>query len=109
MMPPRFHVDAMTVDEILMLGLLAFLGYIQNLGFTWASRSRNQDDPNHHRWAALFSNTIWFVVTVLVWGQIWYALTHGSFLKIVITGIVYIIATTEGSVMGMKILIKRGK
>ena len=99
----------MTAKEIIMLFLLAFLGYIQNLGFTWASRSRNQNDPSHHRWAALFSNSIWFIVTVLVWGQIWSALTHGSIWKIVITGIVYTISTSEGSVMGMKILIKRGK
>jgi len=95
--------------EFLMLISLAILGYIQNLGFTWASRSRNQNDPNHHRWAALFSNSIWFIVTVLVWGQIWSGLTHGSIWKVVITGIVYTISTSEGSVMGMKILIKRGK
>jgi hypothetical protein len=99
----------MTVKEITMLVALAFLGYIQNLGFTWASRSGNQNDPNHHRWAALCSNSIWFIVTVLVWGQIWSALTHGSIWKVVITGIVYTISTSEGSVMGMKILIKRGK
>jgi hypothetical protein len=99
----------MMYEELLMLSSLSVLGYIQNLGFTWASRSRNQNDPNHHRWAALFSNSIWFVVTVLVWGQIWTALTHGAIWKIIVTGIIYSVSTTEGSVMGMKILIKRGK
>jgi len=99
----------MMVKEIAMLMALAVLGYIQNLGFTWASRSRNQNDPSLHRWAALFSNSIWFIVTVLVWGQMWSALTHGSIWKIVATGIVYVVSTSEGSVMGMKILIKRGK
>jgi hypothetical protein len=95
--------------EIAMLMALAVLGYIQNLAFTWASRSRNQNNPSLHRWAALLSNSIWFVVTVLVWGQMWSALTHGSIWKILATGIVYTISTSEGSVMGMKILIKRGK
>jgi hypothetical protein len=99
----------MTPKEIWMLAALAALGYVQNVGFTWASRSRNQNDPDHHRWAALFSNGIWFLVTVLIWGQLWKALTTGSIWKLILTGIVYTVATSEGSVQGMKILIKRGK
>jgi hypothetical protein len=92
-----------------MLFALAGLGYAQNMAFTWASRSRNQSDPEHHRWAALTSNSIFFVVSVLIWGQLWQSLTTGEFWKIAITGVVYTISTTEGSVKMMKVLIKKGK
>lgn len=96
-------------QEVATLALLAILGFVQNMAFTWASRSRNQDDPSLHRWAALCSNSIWFVVTVTIWGQIWKAMTTGHPLKVVLVGVVYTIATTEGSVYAMKALIKRGK
>lgn len=91
------------MTELLLLAVLAF---IQNMAFTWVSRSRNSGDPGYHRWAALSSNGIWFVTTLLIWNQLWAALTTGDWWSIVATGVVYIIATTEGSVLMMKILLK---
>ena len=97
------------MKEAILLTTLAGLGYVQNMAFTWASRSRNQSDPDLHRWAALTSNSIFFVVNVLIWGQLWKALTTGEVWKIVATGLVYTISTTEGSVQMMKVLISKGK
>ena len=89
------------------LALLAVVAFIQNMAFTWVSRSRNSGDPNYHRWAAIASNGIWFITTLLIWNQLWTALTTGDWLKILLTGLVYVIATTEGSVLMMKILLKK--
>ena len=89
------------------LALLAVVAFIQNMAFTWVSRSRNSGDPNYHRWAAIASNGIWFITTLLIWNQLWTALTTGDWFKIILTGAVYVIATTEGSVLMMKILLKK--
>ena len=91
---------------IIELTLLAVVAFIQNMAFTWVSRSRNSGDPLYHRWAALTSNGVWFITTLLIWNQIWVALTTGDWWRIVATGLVYIVATTEGSVMMMRILLK---
>lgn len=85
------------------------LGYMQNMAFTWSSRTRNQNDPNEHRKAAWCSNGIWYVMQVTIWGTMWKSLTSGNWVAILLTGIVYIISTTEGSVHMMKILIKKGR
>jgi len=90
--------------NLLLLGVVAF---IQNMAFTWVSRSRNSGDPAYHRVAAVASNSIWFVTTILIWNQLWQALTVGDWFTIVLTGLVYVIATTEGSVLMMKILLKK--
>lgn len=95
--------------DLLMLGALGALGFVQNMAFTWASRTRNQDDPSLHRWAAITSNGIWFVVSVLIWGQLWQSLTSGQWWKLAGTGVVYTISTAEGSVAMMRFLIGRGK
>ena len=89
------------------LALLAVVAFIQNMAFTWVSRSRNSGDPNYHRWAAIASNGVWFITTLLIWNQLWVALTTGDWLKILLTGLVYVVATTEGSVLMMKILLKK--
>lgn len=109
MMQQKFHVDAMTDKEILMLTAIGILGFVQNMAGTWASRSRNQHDVEHHRWAAMASNGIYFLVSVLIWGQLWSSMTSGGFWKILATGIVYTTATSEGSVYMMRFLIKRGR
>jgi len=92
--------------DLLLLGIVAF---IQNMAFTWVSRSRNSGDPNYHRWAALCSNGVWFVTTLLIWKELWEALTTGEWWRIAVVGLIYIIATTEGSVLMMKILLKTEK
>jgi hypothetical protein len=92
--------------ELALLGVVAF---VQNMAFTWVSRSRNSGDPSYHRWAAICSNGVWFVTTLLIWNQLWSALTAGEWWRIAATGLVYVIATTEGSVLMMRILLKTEK
>jgi hypothetical protein len=96
----------MTTAFILSLVVLAVVAFMQNMAFTWVSRSRNSGDPNYHRYAALSSNGIWFITTLLIWNQLFGALTQGEWWKIALTGLVYVIATTEGSVLMMKVLLK---
>src|SRR3990167_3719966 len=91
------------------LMLLSVVAYIQNMAFTWVSRSRNSGDPNYHRYAAVCSNGIWFITTLLIWNQLWTALTTGDWIKLLLPGIVYVIATTEGSVHMMKSVLKKEK
>ncbi len=91
------------------LVLLACAAFVQNMAFTWVSRSRNSGDANYHRYAALCSNGVWFLTQVFMLSQLWPALTHGDWLRVAITGAVYIAATTEGSVLMMKILLKTEK
>lgn len=88
------------------LALLAVAAFIQNMAFTWSSRSRNSGDPGYHRWAAIASNGVWFVTQLLIINQIWPALTNGDWWRVAVTGLVYVIATTEGSVLMMRKLLK---
>lgn len=88
------------------LALLAVVAFVQNMAFTWVSRSRNSGDPGYHRYAALSSNSIWFITTLVIWNQLFEAMTHGELWKIALAFVVYVIATTEGSVLMMKILLK---
>lgn len=91
----------------LMLLPLAAFSYLQNMAFTWSGRSRNSGDPAYHRRAAYFSNGVWFITHVFVWGQIWAALTRGDWVLLVATGAVYALTTTEGSVRMMTILLRK--
>lgn len=89
--------------------LLLFLGalsFVQNMAFTWVSRSRNGGDVRYHRYASLASNSVWFVTQVVLYTTVWSSLTHGQWWKIAITGVVYSICTAEGSCLMMKILLK---
>ena len=91
----------------LQLIALFVVAFVQNMAFTWVSRSRNSGDPNYHRWAAVCSNGIWFVTQLLIINQVWPALVNGEWWRIAATGAVYILATTEGSVLMMRILLKK--
>ena len=51
-------IETVTVSQLVLIFCLAF---IQNISFTVTSRSRNRDNKNYHLWAALFSNSIWFL------------------------------------------------
>lgn len=95
------------MNNWLLLLPLAVISFLQNMAFTWSSRSRNSGDPDYHRYAAWCSNGVWFVTTLLIWGQIWRTLTTGDWPLIVATGVVYVFATTEGSVHMMKLLLRR--
>lgn len=93
----------------LLLIPLAGLAFVQNMAFTWSSRSRNSGNPDYHRKAAWCSNGVWFITTVVIFNQLWKTLTTGNWPLIVATGVVYVLATTEGSVRAMRILLKREK
>lgn len=91
---------------IIQLGVLFVVAFVQNMAFTWVSRSRNSGDANYHRWAAICSNGIWFITQLLIINQVWPALVNGEWWRIAVTGAVYVAATTEGSVLMMRILLK---
>lgn len=92
---------------ILDLLLLAVVAFVQTMAFTWVSRSRNSGDPAYHRYAAVCSNAIWFVTNILITMKVWEALKTGSWWFVAATGLVYVVATTEGSVLAMTMLLKR--
>lgn len=94
------------MDYYFGLFVLAVLSFIQNMAFTWASRSRNSGNPNYHRYAAWCSNSLWLVCNLLVWKNVWDALETQDFYSLIPVFLVYVIATTEGSVLMMKFLIK---
>jgi hypothetical protein len=99
---------AMNILKIIALQAFLFgLAYVQNMAFTWSSRTRNQNDLKAHRNAAICSNGVWFLMQVTIWGTLWQSLTHGHWGLLVVTGLTYITATTEGSVHMMKILINK--
>jgi hypothetical protein len=86
------------------LGVIAF---VQNMAFTWVSRSRNSGDPTYHRYASICSNGIWFITQILVWQHVWEITKSGDWWRLALVGGVYVLATTEGSVLMMRILLKR--
>jgi uncharacterized membrane protein YecN with MAPEG domain len=85
------------------------VAFVQNIFFTWSSRSRNSGDPNYHRKVAWGSNGVWFICQVLIVKQIWTAINAGSWWVVIIAGIVYVFATSEGSAAMMRWLLKREK
>jgi hypothetical protein len=90
-----------------LLPLLAVAAFIQNMAFTAVSRSRNSADVNYHRRCSWASNGVWFFVQVLLYGAVWNSLTQGAFWKVALTGLVYIVATTEGSAFMMARMLKK--
>lgn len=96
----------MTSTFFIMLLVFAIVSFVQNMAFTWSSRSRNSGDPSYHRRASWASNGIYYITNALltiyiVRTQLWWMLA--------IQGLVYTITTTEGSVLMMKQLLKREK
>ena len=87
-----------------------FLGcLLQNMTFTWASRSRNSGCPMCHMWASITSNGVWFAMQVLMWHQLWQLIQAQNGFGLILTGIIYTVATTIGSVYAMKILLSLEK
>ena len=95
----------MFLDYLLLVVLLAVVSFVQNMAFTWTSRSRNSGDPNYHRYAAWSSNGIWFLCQLFVFKLIWEPLLKGDWTFVLVGGVVYIASTTEGSVYMMKLLL----
>lgn len=85
--------------------LFAVVSFVQNMAFTWTSRSRNSGDPNYHRYASYASNGIWFICQMFIVSIMWKPLMSGNLLLVFIGGIIYVISTAEGSVFMMKLLL----
>ncbi len=49
------------MEMLWLIPLLVVVSFIQNMAFTWTSRSRNSGDPAYHRFAAWSSNGVWFL------------------------------------------------
>lgn len=88
---------------------LAPVAFVQNMFFTLVSRSRNSQDPDYHRFCAWGSNGVWFVCQVMIVKNIWGAIHAGQWWYAIAAGVVYSLATTEGSVLMMKRLIASEK
>lgn len=97
-MTPYFALD---------LVILAVVAFIQNMAFTWVSRSRNSGDPSYHRYAAICSNGVWFITQLFILSLLLPALVKGDWWRVLAAAITYIAATTEGSVYMMKVLLKK--
>lgn len=91
------------------LFLLFVLAMVQNASFTWVSRTRNSADIKMHAIASVCSNSLWFGITVFIWGKLWVALTTGDWWMIATTGLVYVLGTTLGAVIMMYILLRTEK
>jgi len=94
------------------LAILIPIPFIQNMAFTWVSRSRQGGDPDYHRKAAWASNGVWAIAQAFIAANIYAPITTiiqtnvvnpDDVAKIVLTIIIYAIATAEGSVFMMKI------
>jgi len=95
------------------IGLLFLtpVAFFQNMFFTWVSRSRQSGDPDYHRYAAWGSNGVWLLTQGFIAANVYTpisdmvktGITADSIIKIVLTFIIYALATTEGSVTMMRI------
>lgn len=96
----------MYIGTLIVLGVVSF---VQNMAFTAVSRSRNGADLSYHRRCAWASNGIWLVCSLLIWKQLWAAFSTNNLWLLIPLGVVYVAATTEGSVFMMKKLLKTEK
>lgn len=84
--------------------MLFFVTFIQNMFFTWVSRSRNSGNPARHSVAAIFSNGVWFVCNYFIlFPEIMKAVETDDLLQKLIILAIYVAGTTLGSVVMMKI------
>ena len=90
----------------LMLLAMIPVVFVQNMAFTWVSRSRNGGNVAYHRRASWCSNGVWFVTQLLFLSTMLPALMSGAWWKVAIVGLVYTLATTEGSCLMMARLLK---
>jgi len=93
------------MELLWLIPLLVVVSFVQNMAFTWTSRSRNSGDPSYHRFAAWSSNGVWFIAQMFVVKIMWEPLMAGEVWKVLIGGIFYVLSTTEGSVFMMKLLL----
>jgi hypothetical protein len=89
---------------IIKLIILAVIAFIQNMVFTAVSRSRNSGDPQRHFYFAIASNLVWFITSwIVLFPMIFEAVMEGSWLEKLIVMLVYVLATSAGSVFMMKL------
>lgn len=94
------------MTTVLMMLAFAATCYVQNMTFTASSRSRNGGDPSYHRKAALASNGVYWITNLLLTLFIVDYVHHNKVL-LVVSGLLYTVATAEGSVLMMKLLKKK--
>jgi hypothetical protein len=112
------HLVIRDITFTITLLFLIPIPFVQNMAFTWVSRSRQGGDPDHHRKAAWASNGVWAIAQAFVAANIYTPITTmiqassldaNQIAKIVLTILIYAIATAEGSVFMMKINLGRIK
>lgn len=79
----------------------AALCMVQNAAYTWSSKTRAGGNPNAHRVASWFSNGIYYISQIV---QTIYTVKYlaVSTELLVASCVVYLLATSEGSVFMMK-------
>ena len=87
----------MTSTDILWLLAVIPAGFIQNMAFTWTSRSRNAGDIWHHAKAAIGSNGVWLICNGLVMRGWWDAFENSNWIGMGIMAVLYTVATVAGS------------
>lgn len=96
----------MRASMIAMLAVFGVVCFVQNMAFTWSSRSRNSGDPNYHRFASWASNGIYYITNALL---TLYIVRTQQWWMLAIQGAVYTFTTAEGSVLMMRILLNKEK
>jgi len=86
--------------------VLAVVSFIQNMAFTWSSRSRNSGNPRYHFFVALTSNGVWFICQVFIIKNVWKAIMAGDMITVIIAGLIYVLFTSSGSAFMMSLLLK---
>lgn len=89
--------------------LLACVAFVQNMAFTLTGRSRAAGDPRFHRFCSWGSNGIWFLCFMFLFKLIWEPIQNGDWLFVAMAGLIYTAVTAEGSVLMMKIMLKKEK
>ena len=83
---------------------LFVIAFIQNMAFTFVSRSRQSGNPGRHAIAAVFSNSIWFVCNFFIlFPEILKSINEGDIWDKLLLMLIYVAATVSGSVVMMKI------
>lgn len=90
----------------LALGLMCPLLFLQNMAFTWSSRSRNSGDVRYHWLASIASNGIYIVTQTLLLANLWKAVSTTDIFQMSVLFVVYTLITSAGSVFMMKRLLK---
>ena len=89
--------------------ILAVVAFVQNMAFTLVSRSRNAGDVSFHAVAAVFSNGVWFATFSILTPKIMHAIETRDAGVILLTGLVYTLATTVGSCLMMWVALRTEK